>query len=34
MTLNYSHEGTVVLKANAMVGGLISGREIATLLGK
>jgi len=31
MTLNYPHEGLVVPKANAVVGGLIPGCEIATL---
>jgi len=32
MTLNYPHEGSVVPKANAVVGGSIPGREIVTLL--
>jgi len=31
MTLNYPHESSVVLKANAVVGGSIPGREIVTL---
>jgi len=31
MTLNYPHEGSVVPKANAMVGSSIPDPEIATL---
>jgi len=31
MTLNYPHEGSVVQKANAVVGGLIPSHEIAIL---
>jgi len=31
MTLNYPHEGSVMPKANAVVGSLIPGREITTL---